>query len=211
MSPSSGLVRDGKRRFGTGRNLELRAGDILVLEAAPDALDEFRSALKLDFAPEGHAIEDAVGEGVSLVEMVVPEGSRIAGRSAQAIGLGWRKRTVLMGISRKGTRLAKRLRRTTIQPGDILLLLVPSDTGADVVDWLGGHALADRGLAVTRDPRHGPRSGSSARQWRRRLWGCFTCPLRWGLWWWPTCCSGSCRWKRSTIISNGRWWCCSAP
>jgi di/tricarboxylate transporter len=148
-----GLVRDGKRRFGTGRNLVLKAGDILVLEAAPDALDEFRTALKLDFAPEGHPIEDAVGDGVSLIEMVVTDSSRIAGRTAQAIGLGWRKRTVLMGISRKGQRITKRLRQTVIEPGDILLLLTPSDTGEDVVDWLGGLVLADRGLAVTRDSK----------------------------------------------------------
>ncbi|WP_127557389.1 SLC13 family permease [Nioella ostreopsis] len=148
-----GLVRDGKRRFGTGRNLVLKAGDILVLEAAPDALDEFRTALKLDFAPEGHPIEDAVGDGVSLIEMVVTDSSRIAGRTAQAIGLGWRKRTVLMGISRKGQRMTKRLRQTVIEPGDILLLLTPSDTGEDVVDWLGGLVLADRGLAVTRDSK----------------------------------------------------------
>jgi len=148
-----GLVRDGKRRFGTGRNLVLKAGDILVLEAVPEALDEFRTALKLDFAPEGHPIEDAVGEGVSLIEMVVTDSSRIAGRTAQAIGLGWRKRTVLMGVSRKGQRMTKRLRQTLIQPGDILLLLTPSDTGEDVVDWLGGLTLADRGLAVTRDSK----------------------------------------------------------
>ena len=148
-----GLVRDGKRRFGMGRNLVLQAGDILVLEAVPEALDEFRTALKLDFAPEGHPIEDAVGEGVSLIEMVVTDSSRIAGRTAQAIGLGWRKRTVLMGISRKGQRMTKRLRQTVIQPGDILLLLTPSDTGEDVVDWLGGLTLADRGLAVTRDSK----------------------------------------------------------
>lgn len=148
-----GLVRDGKRRFGTGRNLVLKASDILVLEAVPEALDEFRTALKLDFAPEGHPIEDAVGEGVSLIEMVVTDSSRIAGRTAQAIGLGWRKRTVLMGISRKGQRMTQRLRQTIIRPGDILLLLTPSDTGEDVVDWLGGLTLADRGLAVTRDSK----------------------------------------------------------
>ncbi len=148
-----GVMRDGKRRFGTGRNLELRAGDVLILEATPEALDEFRSAMKLDFAPEGHAIEDAVGEGVSLVEMVVPEDSRITGRSAQAIGLGWRKRTVLMGVSRKGTRITRQLRQTLIEPGDILLLLTPADTTEDVVDWLGGLALADRGLSVTRDSK----------------------------------------------------------
>ncbi len=148
-----GLVRDGKRRFGTGRNLALKAGDILVLEANPDALDEFRTALKLDFAPEGHAIESAIGEGVSLVEMVVPDGSRINGKTAQSIGLGWRKRTVLMGIQRKGKRLKSRLRQTQIESGDILLLLCPSDLTEDVVDWLGGLALADRGLAVTRDSK----------------------------------------------------------
>lgn len=148
-----GLVRDGKRRFGTGRNLVLKAGDILVLEAVPEALDEFRTALKLDFAPEGHPIADAVGDGVSLIEMVVTDSSRLAGRTAQAIGLGWRKRTVLMGISRSGQRMTKRLRQTVIQPGDILLLLTPSDSGEDVVDWLGGLTLADRGLAVTRDSK----------------------------------------------------------
>jgi len=148
-----GLVRDGKRRFGMGRNLVLKPADILVLEAVPEALDEFRTAMKLDFAPEGHPIEDAVGEGVSLIEMVVTAESRIAGRTAQAIGLGWRKRTVLMGISRKGQRMTKRLRQTIIQPGDILLLLTPSDTGEDVVEWLGGLTLADRGLSVTRDSK----------------------------------------------------------
>ena len=148
-----GLIRDGRRRFGTGRNLELRAGDILVLEAAPDALDEFRSATKLDFMPEGHAIDDVVGEGVTLTEVVVREGSRISGRTAQSIGLSWRKRTVLMGIARRGTHITKRLRQTVIEPGDILLLLTPSETTEDVIDWLGGLALADRGLAVTQDSK----------------------------------------------------------
>ena len=148
-----GLIRDGKRRFGTGRNLELVAGDILVLEAAPEALDEFRSATKLDFAPEGHAIEDVVGEGVTLTEIVVRESSRIAGRTAQSIGLSWRKRTVLMGIARRGEHITKRLRQTVIEPGDILLLLTPTETTEDVIDWLGGLALADRGLAVTQDSK----------------------------------------------------------
>lgn len=148
-----GLIRDGRRRFGTGRNLELVAGDILVLEAAPEALDEFRSATKLDFAPEGHAIEDVVGEGVTLTEIVVRESSRISRRTAQSIGLGWRKRTVLMGIARRGQRITKRLRQTVIEPGDILLLLTPTETTEDVIDWLGGLALADRGLAVTQDSK----------------------------------------------------------
>ncbi|MGB8624268.1 MAG: SLC13 family permease [Paracoccaceae bacterium] len=147
-----GLVRGGKRLYGTQRNTPLQAGDALVLEATPDALDEFRSALSLEFASSGgDDAPSAEGEGVKLIEVVVPEGARIQGRSAQAIGLIWRRRTVLLGISRQGRAITKEVRKTVIRPGDILLLLAPSETAQDVVDWLGCLTLADRGLAVTQD------------------------------------------------------------
>ncbi|MEM7491217.1 MAG: SLC13 family permease, partial [Pseudomonadota bacterium] len=84
-----------------------------------------------------------------LVEVVVRDTSRIKGKSAQEIGLAWRQRTVLMGISRKGRRITDRLRRETIHTGDILLLLCPTETVDDVVTWLNALPLADRGLAVT--------------------------------------------------------------
>jgi len=148
-----GLMRDGKRRFGTGRNLTLREGDILIVEAHPDALDEFRVAQALTPATASDAAADAIGEGVALIEMVVREDARIAGKTAQAVGLSWRKRSTLMGIARRGTRITKRLRQTEIAPGDILLLLTPSDRAEEVVDWLGGLPLADRGLTVTQDSK----------------------------------------------------------
>lgn len=145
-----GLIRDGKRRYGPARNAVLQAGDALVLEATPDALDEFRSSLDLTVADAKR--EEALradGDGVEIIEVVVPEGARINGRTAQSIGLAWRQRTVLLGISRQGKRITNHLRKTVVQTGDILLLLVPRDTGPDVTDWLGCLPLADRGLAVT--------------------------------------------------------------
>ena len=149
-----GLMRDGKRLFGRARNSQLRAGDILVLEAAPDALDEFRSALGLALSdPEGHDKLTAGGDGVDVVEVVVAETSRIAGKTAQAIGLAWRQNAVLLGISRKGTRITSRVRKTVVEPGDILLLLVPRDTALDVTEWLGVLPLAHRGLTVTADEK----------------------------------------------------------
>ncbi|WP_428539364.1 SLC13 family permease [Profundibacter sp.] len=145
-----GLVRDGKRRYGTAQNVKLQAGDALVLEASPDALDEFRAALSLDFAEsKRQEALQADGDGLQIVEVVVPEDSRINGKTAQAIGLGWRQRTVLMGISRSGRRITKQVRKTVVRAGDILLLLVPQDKAADVTEWLGCLPLADRGLAVT--------------------------------------------------------------
>ena len=149
-----GLVRGGKRRYGTARNVALAAGDAIVIEARPDALDEFRAALSLDFAESKRQEALAAGgDGLQVIEVVVPDDARIRGKSAQSIGLGWRRRTVLMGISRGGRRITKQIRKTTIRGGDILLLLTPAEQAADVIDWLGVLPLADRGLQVTDDKK----------------------------------------------------------
>ncbi len=149
-----GLIRGGKRLYGAARNAELAAGDILVIEAAPDDLDEFRSALKLEFAEsERQARVEAAGEGLSLIEVVVPEDCRIRGKTAQAIGLNWRKGALLLGISRRGRRINRQVRRTTVRAGDILLLLVPTGMEGEVTEWLGCLPLAERGLNVTQDSK----------------------------------------------------------
>ncbi|MDV4143724.1 MULTISPECIES: SLC13 family permease [Shimia] len=145
-----GLMRDDKRRYGAARNTVLEAGDAILIEATPDALDEFRAALDLDFADskrEEHL--KAAGEGLDMVELVVPETARINGKTAQSLGLAWRQGAVLLGISREGRRIRSRIRKTEVRPGDILLLLVPKSRGADITEWLGCLPLANRGYAVT--------------------------------------------------------------
>ncbi|WP_299150588.1 SLC13 family permease [uncultured Tateyamaria sp.] len=149
-----GLLRDGKRRYGRARNSVLRAGDALIIEATPDALDEFRAATGLAVADAKREEKlNAAGEGVEIVEVVVTENSRLVGRTAQMVGLAWRRNTVLLGLSRRGVRITSQIRKTEIQTGDILLLLVPRDTGADVTQWLGCLPLESRGLAVTEDSK----------------------------------------------------------
>jgi len=82
-----GLIRDGKRRYGTARNISIEAQDTLVLEAAPEALDEFRTALNLDFSDAKREELLAATDGLSKIEVVATETSRITGKTAQAIGL----------------------------------------------------------------------------------------------------------------------------
>ncbi|MEX0367355.1 MAG: SLC13 family permease [Ruegeria sp.] len=145
-----GLIRDGKRRYGRAANAILQAGDTLVMEAVPEALDEFRAALNLDFSDtRRQEVVTAAGDGLEVIEVVVPESARITGRTAQGLGLAWRQSAVLMGISRQGRRITKQVRKTEVEPGDILLLLCPRDRGPDVTDWLGCLPLAERGLNVT--------------------------------------------------------------
>jgi di/tricarboxylate transporter len=145
-----GLVRDGTRKYGRAASTKLEAGDALVIEASPDALDEFRAALSLNFADtKREDLLRADGDGLTVIEVVVPETSRMVGRSAQAVGLAWRQRTVLMGISRQGRQIKTQVRKTPVKAGDILLLLVPEGMAPDVTEWLGCLPLAERGLAVT--------------------------------------------------------------
>ncbi|REC58790.1 SLC13 family permease [Rhodosalinus sediminis] len=149
-----GLVREGRRRYGTSADTEIAAGDALVIEATPEALEEFRTTLSLAFAERGREERlKAEGEGLTLVEAVVPEGARIAGRSVQAVGLSWRQQTLLLGVSREGRRITERMRQTNLRPGDILLLLAPKERETDVVEWLGVLPLADRGVTVTETSR----------------------------------------------------------
>jgi di/tricarboxylate transporter len=159
------VLREGKRRYGAARNLVIGEDDVLLVEASPEALEDFRTELKLEF-PEADKtdsksgksdknarktqIDIATGAGMVLIEVVVQQGARIAGKTAQSVGLSWRHQAVLMGISREGRTIRDRIRRTVVQPGDILLLLVPEETQTHVTEWLGGISLAGREQPVFR-------------------------------------------------------------
>ncbi|MEH6728642.1 MAG: SLC13 family permease, partial [Hyphomicrobiales bacterium] len=87
-----GLVRKGKRLPGRARTNEIRKGDMLVVEAPPGPIDKFRSALKLSFVGEDRPAKIA-SEGMALMEVVVPDDSRIVGRSALDVKLLYRQNT----------------------------------------------------------------------------------------------------------------------
>ena len=142
-----GLVRNN-RRIPSGHSAKMKDGDLIVLEATPEALDEFRATLGLALSDERHreALED---EGMAITEVVIPADSRIAGKTAASIGLTWRRRAAVVGISRRGKRITRRLRQAVIRPGDILLLLAPEEETPQVIEWLGALPLADRGLKIT--------------------------------------------------------------
>ncbi len=142
-----GLVRRGNRLPGQARRTEIRKGDILVVEASPDAIDKLVGALKLKYAgQEKHA--SAASGGMSLIEVVVPRDARITGRSALSLRLLSRHGVTLLGVSREGKKFRERVRKLDIRAGDILLLLGPNERIAEVANWLGCLPLAERGLQV---------------------------------------------------------------
>ena len=151
-----GLIRKGSRLYGAAQNTTLREQDALVLEAAPNALDEFRTHLKLDFSDEKReALLKADGDGLSLSEVVVTETSRLNGKSVETVGLAWRQGAVLMGVARNGKKITSRLRKLTLLPGDILLLLSQKEKTDHIIDWLNVLPLEDRGTQLTANSKTG--------------------------------------------------------
>ncbi|NNC76507.1 MAG: SLC13 family permease [Woeseiaceae bacterium] len=141
-----GLTRKGKRMPGLARATEIRAGDILVLEASPDSLDEALGNMQLDYVGKGEGVlED---DDLTLNEVVVQESSQLAGRSAMSLRLLYRFRVALVGVSRQGKRFKDHVRRLILQPGDVLLLLGPDERLQDITGRLGLLPLADRGQRV---------------------------------------------------------------
>ncbi len=141
-----GLSRRGKRMPGLARLTEIRAGDILVVEAGPDSLDEALGNLNLEYVGKGEGVlED---DDLTLNEVVVQESSKLAGRSAMSMRLLYRYRVALVGVSRQGQRFREHVRKLILNPGDVLLLLGADERLADITGRLGLLPLADRGQRV---------------------------------------------------------------
>jgi di/tricarboxylate transporter len=152
----TGLVRRGERQPGMARRVEIKKNDILVLKAAPEGIEGIVGALGLKYARKS-STEGGVfrNDDASLLEVVVPSGSRIEGRSARSLRLMYRHGVTLLGISRQGKRFTQRVQELEIKAGDILLLLGASEQLEDIANWLGSLPLAERGLQVTQRQKAG--------------------------------------------------------
>jgi len=151
-----GLVRRGERMPGIARRVEIRKNDVLVLKASPEGIEGIVGALGLQYAGKDHSEAGVFSStDTSLLEVVVPRGARIDGRSAHSLRLMYRHGVTLLGVSRQGKRFIRRVQDLEIQPGDILLLLGNNDQLEDIAGWLGCLPLAERGLQVTQRRKAG--------------------------------------------------------
>lgn len=136
-----GLVRNEVRVLAPNPGRQVKAGDLLVIEAEPDSFGAAIGSLglKLEEAvrPDTVAVEAAEpaaeeaeqgerrsedsGE-VALAEYVVMPRAALIGRSPRELQLRSRFGINLLAISRHGDRRVQRLRSTRLEGGDVLLL-----------------------------------------------------------------------------------------
>ena len=141
-----GLIRTGRRMPGLARIVEIQAGDILVVEAPPESINEALGSMGLEYLGTGEGVLKS--EDLRLNEVVVPESSPLVDRSADSFRLLYRYRVALVGVSRGGKRFRDHVRQLIIRPGDVLLMLGAEEPLADVTGRLSLLPLADRGQRV---------------------------------------------------------------
>ncbi|WP_286806466.1 SLC13 family permease [Marinimicrobium sp. UBA4209] len=163
-----GLVRNDLRVQAPNPARVLRAGDILVLEAEPEALSAVLSSLGLALEEDVETESDDETEqasaptsddeesekesgddsGSALQEWAALPGSTLLGRSASDIRLRTRFGINLLAVSRQGKRSVKRLRSIRVRAGDVLLLQGSSDAISAFGREFGCIPLAERSIGV---------------------------------------------------------------
>lgn len=139
-----GLIRNGRRIKGFARREPIKSGDFLVVEGDPKAIESFMGAAKLDFAGSERHKGGLGGSALSLAEAIAPDSARITGTSAFNLRLLYGHGVTLLGISREGRRIQKRVRHETIRPGDVLLLIGTQERLENAFSWLGVLPLEGR-------------------------------------------------------------------
>ena len=148
----SAIIREDYRRFVPHRDTEIQAGDILVLNCEPDALQRLMERAG-SFLVGGRGTARLDAERVGVVEAVVSPGSELIGASPGEIGLDERYRVNLVAIGRRGGQIAARLSRTKLRAGDVLVLQGELDSMGPTLGALGCLTLAQRRLRLGRHRR----------------------------------------------------------
>jgi di/tricarboxylate transporter len=168
-----GLVH-GDTRLRSSSSYVLQEGDVLLLQAETQALQDYVKAAQIDLvAAAPHALPDLPSAEASVpaaaepedtgkpaatpqarssldtAEAVVTPTSWLQGSTARSLRLRARYDTNLLAISRRGRPITTRLRDVPLYAGDVLLLEGPAGELQDVISKIGCLPLADRQLALS--------------------------------------------------------------
>lgn len=141
----AGLVRGRRHLAGHGRYSPIQADDALMVEGPADGIADFIKEMHLqdrkDEADEaGDSADEEAGrrdDSFFILEVVAPANAAVVGYSAASLRLRSRLGITLLGISRQGETIRKRVRSRRIEAGDVLLFAGPRTTVLRAMPDLG--------------------------------------------------------------------------
>lgn len=170
-----GIVRNNYRAPSPPGYYRLAHQDVLVIEAEPESLGAILTSLGLSLeeseanqkedakekeeAREQETITRSTGSStektkkeetgdIHLLELAILPNSDLIGRTAAQLSLRRRFNIHLLALSRHGQRSIKRVRRTNLQAGDVLLLQGQEDALNSFASEFGCVPLAERQIRV---------------------------------------------------------------
>jgi di/tricarboxylate transporter len=145
----TGLHRGERRRTVPLPDAALHAGDVLILEGEPEALERAIAAAGLQLEGQDRdMVTETSASDIGVIEAVIGRDSILVGQNAGRIALHDRHGVNLLAVSRSGERLSVRLRDINFCPGDVIVLQGPLTTLPERVRDLGCLPLAERSLRL---------------------------------------------------------------
>jgi di/tricarboxylate transporter len=148
------LVRGRSRRLVPSDSTTIKAGDILLIEGEPSALDRLVDKAKLKLArEESEKVLDTPTDETGVMEAVVSDDSPLVGRTPMQEKLDERYGVHLLAVSRSGKRITQRMRSVKLQSGDVVVLRGHLPTLPETLGELRCLPLAARDLRLGRGGR----------------------------------------------------------
>src|SRR5262245_31743384 len=142
------LLRGRERHYDPAGNAVIKVDDTLILQGEPAALERLVALEKLKLARDDKAKElDAPRDEIGVMEAVITPESELVGRSAGQIKLFHRHGVNLLAVSRRGRRIAHRLRSVKFRPGDVVVLQGDLTAMPETLGALHCLPLAERDFA----------------------------------------------------------------
>ena len=145
------LLRSGRRRYDPAGNVVIKAGDILILQGEPAALERIVALEKLKLTREGKLHEiDTPSDEIGVTEAVITPNSQLVGNSVGQLKLFDRHAVNLLAVSRKGRRITHRLRSVKLRAGDVVVFRGNLAAMPETLGELHCLPLAGRDLRIGR-------------------------------------------------------------
>ncbi len=145
------LVRNGQELVAPRRGVKMLDGDLLVIEADQESLQELLSDHSLEVTGQRRFKADhlQIDDFSFIVAVVLPD-SRLVGRTAAGIQLRSSYGLNLLAVSRQGHDIVGRLGHTRIAPGDVVMVQGETETMAETLARLDCLELAESELTPRR-------------------------------------------------------------
>jgi len=145
------LVRGARRRYEPAGNVVVKSGDILILQGEPAALERVVALEKLKLIRDDKTQElDTPTDEIGVMEAVITPESELVGSSVGQLKLFDRHGVNLLAVSRRGRRIAHRLRSVKLKAGDVIVLQGNLTTMPERLGELHALPLAERDLRIGR-------------------------------------------------------------